>query len=409
MLMFKCIGWTLNGHGTMARIENRTQRQKLAAGKRHWQVLEPGLAVGYRRPNRGGAGSWYVRAQIGDTHRLSALGTADDLAEADGVTILNWKQAQVMAREWATRQTGAGPRTVAQAVDAYVADLRARRGDAAAKDADGRLKKYLLPFLARKRLADVTEADVRAVRNAMVKGDDEETIRRSRDSANRVLRIVKATLGKSGPWRDVETFTDVGEARKIILSDAEQQRLIDACEPDLRDFALLVAWTGARPGKELTERRVRDFDPAARTLTVSSNKGYRGARRTRVVYLDDQALALLRRLASGKRPDQHLLTTVAGGPWAKSVHIRRVKAAVEKAGLDPDTNLYALRHSYISRALRVGVPVKAVADQCGTSIAMIQKHYAKHIPGDQQRYAAMAAPAISIADADAKVVPLRAS
>ena len=85
----------------MARIENRTQRAKLSAGKRHWHVLEKKLAVGWRRPARGGAGSWYVRAQIDGEHKLAALGTSDDLANADGVTVLDWKQAQAKAREWA--------------------------------------------------------------------------------------------------------------------------------------------------------------------------------------------------------------------------------------------------------------------------------------------------------------------
>ena len=54
------------------------------------------------------------------------------------------------------------------------------------------------------------------------------------------------------------------------------------------------------------------------------------------------------------------------------------------------------------------MPVKAVGDHCGTSIAMLQRYYAKFIPGDQQRYAAMAAPALEIDEPDANVVPLRA-
>ena len=63
---------------------------------------------------------------------------------------------------------------------------------------------------------------------------------------------------------------------------------------------------------------------------------------------------------------------------------------------------YSLRHSYISRALGQGVPTKAVADHCGTSILMLQRFYAKFIPGDQQRYAAMAAPAITLDQTQAK-------
>jgi integrase len=390
-----------------SRIETRSARLRLAPGKEpYWQQVEFGLSVGYHRPLKGGAGTWWGRVRLEGAYRKEALATADDHQDADGETVLNWAQAQAAVRAWAARQTGAGPRTVADAVDSYIADLRARRGDAAANDAEGRLKKHLLPFLGAKRVADLTEADIRAFRNRMVKSGDEEAVRRSRDSANRVLRIAKAALGRTGPWRDVETFSDVGEARKVFLTDAEQQRFVDACEPGLREFALLVAWTGARPGKELTEARVRDFDRDARTLSVKSNKGHRGKLRQREIHLDDQALALVRQLASGKRPDQHLLTTAAGTPWTKSRHEWRVTAAVERAGLDPATTLYALRHSFISGALKKGVPVKAVADQCGTSIVMIQRYYAKFIPSDLAKYARKAAPKLRT-DAEEKVVALR--
>jgi integrase len=372
----------------------------------YWQQIEPGLSVGYHRPLKGGAGAWWGRVRIESAYRIEAQSTSDDHEEADGETILDWRQAQAAVRAWATRQKAGGPRTVADAVAAYIADLRARRGDAAANEADGRLRKHLLPFLGGRRVADLGEADIREFRNRMVKSGDDDVIRRSRDSANRVLRSAKVALGRAGPWRDVETFADVGEARKIILSDAEQQRLIDACEPGLKEFALLVAWTGARPGRELTEARVRDFDPEAATLTVRSNKGHRGKLRQREVYLGDQALALLLRLASGKRQDEHLLLTADGKPWTKSLHARPVEAAVKKAGIDPAATLYALRHSYISRALKQGIPTKAVADQCGTSMAMIQKHYAKFLPSDLAQYARVAAPTLT-AEPASRVVALR--
>ena len=63
----------------------------------------------------------------------------------------------------------------------------------------------------------------------------------------------------------MKAFKGVGEARKVILTDAELQRLIDACEPGLRELVLIGAWTGARLG-ELTGARVRDLDRDDATL-----------------------------------------------------------------------------------------------------------------------------------------------
>jgi integrase len=239
-------------------------------------------------------------------------------------------------------------------------------------------------------------------------GDDEEESRRSRDSANRVLNMAKAAFnhafhtGKVADdraWRRVRAFRGVGEARKVIMSEAELQRLVDACGPGLRELVLVGAMTGCRLG-ELTSRCVRDFDPAEGALMVRGKTG------RRVVHLAPQASQLLRQLASGKRPQDHLLTTAAGGRWTESLHTRPFIAAVAQAGLDPQTTFYSLRHSYISRALVAGVPTKAVADHCGTSITMLERFYAKFVQSDQRRYAAMAAPGLRV-DAGDKVVAIR--
>jgi integrase len=404
----------------MAQIENRTKRAKLSTGKRHWHVLQPGLAIGYRRPARGGAGSWYVRALIGGEHKVAVLGTADD---AEGVG-MNWSQAQAKAREWLKQQTGqqttGGPLTVESAVMAYAADLAARKGETAAREVighetetgwrSGRLRKRLFPALGARLLDELTADDLNNWRNSLVDLDgDADEVRCSRDTANRVLTMAKAAfnfafstgrVNDDRAWRKVKAFRDVGQARKVILSEAEIQRLIDACPAGLRELVAAGALTGARLG-ELTAARVRDFDAGEQILTVRGKTG------ERPIHLAPVAVTLLRQLASGKRADDHLFTTAAGTRWTASGHTRPFAAAVKTAGLDPDTVFYTLRHSYISRALKAGVPTKAVADHCGTSIVMLQQFYAKFIESDQRRYAVMAAPAVKISNVGGKVVQMR--
>ena len=122
----------------------------------------------------------------------------------------------------------------------------------------------------------------------------------------------------------------------------------------------------------------------------------------------ERPIHLLRQMASGKRAQNYLLTTATGTRWTTSLHTRPFAAAVARAGLDPATVFYSLRHTWISRALASGVPVKAVGDHCGTSIAMLQRYYAKFLPGDQQRYATMTAPTLEIASVYDNVVQLKA-
>jgi len=384
-----------------SRIETRSARLRLPGRKDpYWQKIERGLSVGYHRPMRGGTGAWWGRKWLGDSYRVEALAQADDHQDANG-QILDWAGAQAAVRAWAGRIGHGGPYTVADAVRAYITDLRARKGDKAAREAEGRLRKYLLPGLGHKQLADVTAGDVRDWLNSMVTcnaSDDE--VRRSRDSANRVLGMAKAAFNlafNSGlvaddrPWRRVKAFRGVGEARKVLLSDDDLQLLVDACPPGLRELVMIGALTGARLG-ELTARRVRDLDLAAGTLAVDGKTG------PRELPLSPAALALLRQMVRGKRADAWLFPTATGGRWTGGLHTRPFKAAVERAGIDPATVFYSLRHTWISRALLAGAPTRLVAEMAGTSVVMIERSYAKFLATDRHKYAALAAPQLRIAN-----------
>jgi integrase len=392
------------------RLDTRSARHKLAARPDpYYAALQRGLSIGYYRPASGADGTWWGRARANGRYVVAALATADDHVDADGDTILDWSQAQDRVREWAKRQTGTGPLTVEAACRAYIDDLLARKGARAAKETEGRLSMHLFPVLGQRRLAELTADQLSDWRNRMVdvEGDDED-IRRSRDSANRVLNMARAAFNMaffSGrvtddrAWRLVRPFRDVGAARKVLLGETALQLLVDACGPGLRELVLVGAWTGARLG-ELTSRRVRDFDAAAATLAVRGKTG------GRELSLPPQAVALLRQLASGKRPDDHLFTTATGGRWTENLHRRPFKAAVARAGIDPDTVFYSLRHTWISRALIAGAPTRLVAELAGTSVTMIERNYAKFVPSDRQRYATLAAPELRVDDSP-KVVSLR--
>jgi integrase len=397
-----------------SKIDSRSRRLGLAArGEPYWQTLQRGLAIGYYRPAKGGAGTWWGRVRIGRCYTVEALATADDHTDADGEHVLDWRRAQAAVRSWGERQTGLGPLTVADVVRDYLDDLRARKGERAATREAGRLEKHLLLALGDRRVADLSPGDLLAWRNGMVptNGADEERVRRSRDTANRILHTVKAALNhsfRSGQiandtaWRRLEPFKGAGAARKIILDPLQIQRLLDACSPGLHELVAVAAQTGARLG-ELTSAKVHHFDPDAGTLRVDGKTG------PREIYLAPATILLLRRTASGRPPNAPLLAPSERATWTENLHRRRFAAAVRKAGLDPATCVYSLRHSYISHALKRLVPVKAVADHCGTSMAMIERHYAKFIVADRRRYAELGCPDLRLDGTGAEIVHIGAA
>jgi hypothetical protein len=82
-----------------AILESRTARAKLQKrGKPYYKALSPGCHLGYRR-NTGG-GRWVARIYVGDRdYRVEAFADADDTRDADGVSVLNFWQAQARAHE----------------------------------------------------------------------------------------------------------------------------------------------------------------------------------------------------------------------------------------------------------------------------------------------------------------------
>jgi integrase len=383
-------------------IGNRTQRLKLEPRKEpYWAVLERGLSLGYHRSPRG-AGAWWVRVLVTGKYRSSTLVSADDHEVADGERYLDYGQAQRAARAWADRQTGAGPLTVAAACRRHVEALRAGKGERAAYHAQSVVNRHIEPKLGKELVADLRADTLRRWRDGLVKlaGDqfDDEDERRSRDTANRILTVLKAALNRAfedglvkddRAWRATKAFKAVGEPRQALLTNEEIQHLVDCCPPGLRELVAAGAYTGARLG-ELTSAKVSDFSAKHRTLSVRGKTG------PRIVHLDVGAAALFARLTKGRGAADPLLRTAEGRPWARSWHLRPVADSIAAAKLDPATTFYALRHSYITHALNAGVPIKAVAEHCGTSVIMISRTYAKVLAGHHARYAAMAAPTLDL-------------
>ena len=83
----------------MRAIETKTARSRLPVSKVPVFVrLGQGVSIGYRR-NVGGAGVWIVRLADGKRGNIKKrLALADDLAPADGRTIMSYQQATEAAR-----------------------------------------------------------------------------------------------------------------------------------------------------------------------------------------------------------------------------------------------------------------------------------------------------------------------
>jgi len=367
-----------------AALDSRNARLKLEQSKKpRFVSVGQGLSLGYRRNKT--AGTWVFRRADGSGGmHTKAIGIADDYIEADGETVLSYWQAVDKVRELGKPASGSAPGliTVQEAFDNYLPTLEAKNSRSA-HTTKGRVNKHIIPRLGALKVVDLTKTQLDGWKASLVKkSDDKEVIRKSKDSANRVLTMLKAFLNHAWndeqnaipsdqAWRKVKPFKDVARPRDVRFSPPQAKKLIENIEDP--KFAKLVEGGYATGGRyeELIGAKVAHFDRNGRILTVSGKTG------SRPIILQTSAVKMLARVTAGRPREEFIFVKEDGSRWKPSDQVRPMKRAIRKANLDARGCFYALRHAYISEAIENNVPLTVIAENCGTSVRMIEETYAK--------------------------------
>jgi len=426
-------------------LENRTNRLKLTPRKEpYWSKLGEGRFIGYYRPASKAAGSWVAKwrdTESGARKKIT-LGFADDYAEANGDKIFTWSQVNEKAREWfdqasheATLVAGgeilpSGPYTVSDALRDYFEDGK-RRGVKGLSRDQQRANAHIIPQLGnttvasliRKRLETWLAALAESPRRVRTKAplpegahtpvprmfkvpralklekeppappSTDEEKRARKDSANRVLTVLKAALNHAldrgrvrggEAWQAVKPYRGTSKARVRFLSVEDQVRLVNGCDGDFRRLVQAALLTGARYG-ELAKLRVEDFSSATETVFIAESK----SGKPRHVFLTEEGLVFFAEQTAGKSAGSYIFTREEvkrrkrgglGNSWGHSDQARLMKAACEAAMLDHLT-FHELRHSYASMLVNARCPLAYVAAQLGhTDTRMVEKHYGHLAP-----------------------------
>ena len=88
-----------------ANLESRAARSRLAPRQDpYWRVLDQGCDLGYYKGED--LGVWVARFPRGTgRYAEQRVGLADDFADADGIAVMDFEQAQAAARNWFAEQT----------------------------------------------------------------------------------------------------------------------------------------------------------------------------------------------------------------------------------------------------------------------------------------------------------------
>jgi integrase len=375
-------------------LENRSGRLKLTVRRKPYTVkLAPGIWIAFRRNQ--GPGTWSVKAADGHGRTwLKRVALADDYEDADGGSVLTYWQAADRALALArgkAGETGDRPVTVAEALDRYEADLKARGGDPYNA---GRVRAHLAGALLGKPVSLLGASELRRWRDGLsAAGLAPATVNRTRCGLKAALELAAAHdprgITNRSAWRiGLAGLPDAHRARNVILPDTDVLKLIAAAHAENRSLGILVevaATTGGRLS-QLARLEVCDLqdDRADPRLMMPSSRKGRGTRKItkKPVPISHSLAAVLRQQAESRPAHAPLLTRPDGTAWGHSgraQHAVAFRRAVERAGLDPATTLYVFRHSSIVRQLLAGTPIRLVAVLHDTSVGQIERTYSAHI------------------------------
>lgn len=295
--------------------------------------------------------------------------------------------------------------TLGAIMDAYAADARERgtRWDGSeAYRAD-----VILETLGRETPADeLTRGRVIAWRSALraerARPDGEGARPLSNRSLNAYVTLLQAALNHAAEVGIIAAnplghLKRLPEARRTppALSEHQVAALFEAlpeweaqqvaagrgrrARVPLTGRVFLGYFTGGRP-EAVDALRWHQIDLRSRVLRYGSKR-----HQNIVVPLDPPLLHHLRALQTERQPGREELVLPSpdtGRPvvewrrqWRELITLANVRLPAGEA-IPPTTAIHALRHSRITHLLLAGTPAQVVAQVTGTSLAMLQRHYA---------------------------------
>lgn len=372
------------------KIDTVSARDKLRPRREpYWHRLTKGCYLGVRKMTADSEGSWIARAADESTGKqlYKALG---ELSEHPAHQ--RFDLAMKAAQEWFEHLGRGGSSealTVAAACREYVSHLRAAGREDAAKDAEGRFKRWVYPAklgsLPLLKLTPKAVSDWRATlakTPAMPQDKSQPATKpRSGSALNRDMTALRAALNlahenghttSDQAWRAKLRPIENADGRRDVYLDAEQRRkLIEAAPADLAAFLRALALVPLRPGA-IAALTAASFDKRLSTLTIGKDKA--GA--DRKITLPSATAAFFEALCKDKLPAAPLLARADGKAWDKDAWKGPIKDAVKAAELPAATTAYALRHSAITDLIALHkLDTLTVAQLSGTSLQMIERHY----------------------------------
>lgn len=399
-------------NGTPVNLSKKSKRDGLPPRRDpYFLALGEGKALGFRR----GPDTWVARyLDRTGAYVFQQLKELMQLPDIAAQSADEFERAKLAAEKWLLVISGGASRevtrgTLRDGLTAYLKNLQLIGREGAARIAECKFNTCIGHFAViktnRKRnraddlildidLATAKQEDFLYLRKRLMAGRMNETVNRYMSAvaagANAAVRELKF-VGNPLAW----TFADLPEGgsdegdKAVFLTPRQRARLTAYAVEWIRPYLRATHAAGSRPS-ELPNATVRDYNAENNTIVLRCMKGRPAKLRARIVQLDPRDAPIFKELVKGRQPDEPLMLNETGRRLRPHQWGKAIRAAVTYANAQVQTpeqiipieaSAYSFRHSRISELLQIfKIDAITVANQTGTSLAMMKQFYWKFIP-----------------------------
>ena len=344
----------------------------------------------------------FVRSSTKQTHESAAEAIAR-----------NWyfeKQGELSRGELSTSS-----KTFKQAADALLTDYRSlvARGERSVKTLrtlEINLNCRLLPYFSSKKLDVIDTQDWFEFKNWILRKFNPQLKRGTFHHYKNVLRLVLKAAMQRGWLKSIPSFKETYTERRIdsprpwfsineyksllaaikrhieTLQD-RQPRWIEGAE-ELYDYVVFMTNTGLRVGESANVRFcdieiIKNTEAKKDVLIIRNIKGKRGTGTARSFYgaVDAYKRVCARRdIQAPKSSTENVFPTIRREMFKEI--LKKSNLRFSKGNPPAKRDFVSLRATYICFRLLDGAPVYDVANNCRTSVAMIENSYARYLGGE---------------------------
>jgi integrase len=201
------------------------------------------------------------------------------------------------------------------------------------------------------------------------------TVNRERTTLSAIFReAVKRRFTDKNPVRGLRILPENNTVVRY-LTDDEEERLFKELPEHLKPIVTTALNTGMRKS-ELLDLRWEDVDLDQRLICIKNAKNHK----KRYIPINDVVHDLFKEQRRRDKAAEHVFPSRRSGKHWKNVD-GAWQRAVRRADIS-NFRFHDLRHSFASRLVRKGVPIKAVQELLGHGSIIVTMRYAHLAPGD---------------------------